>query len=156
MPKFEVSDPSLMRHLGAFVTLKRKGNLRGCIGRFSPTTIPLYEVVSHMAVAAASQDMRFSPVKADELKDLDYEISVLSVPKRVASWKDVKLGRDGVIIEKGLRKGVFLPQVATEHNMTIDEFLGELCAQKAGLPRDCYKRGDVDLYTFTAQVFGAH
>ena len=156
VPEFTVTDPALKKHLGAFVTLKANGRLRGCIGSFSPTTIPLYQVVTQMAVAAASQDMRFSPVKGDELEDLTFEISVLSEPKRVASWKEIVLGRDGVIIEKGWHKGVFLPQVATDHNMTIDQFLGELCAQKAGLPRDCYKQNDVELYTFTAQVFEEH
>jgi AmmeMemoRadiSam system protein B/AmmeMemoRadiSam system protein A len=154
VPKFEIADPKLEEKLGAFVTLKKGGRLRGCIGRFSPTTIPLYEVVSQMAVAAASQDARFSPVKPGELEELTYEISVLSVPEKVKGWRDVVIGRDGVIIRKGLRSGVFLPQVATEHNMTLEQFLGELCAQKAGLPRDCYKDSGVELLVFRAEVFG--
>lgn len=154
VPAFEVTNPILLSHLGAFVTLTENGRLRGCIGRFSPTDIPLYQVVSHMAIAAATEDPRFSEVKPDELKKLHYEISVLSVPEKIASWKDVELGKHGVIVEKGWHKGVFLPQVATEYNMTIDEFLGELCSQKAGLPRDCYKDPSVTLLTFTAQVFG--
>lgn len=154
VPSFEITDPKLNERLGAFVTLKKGGRLRGCIGSFSPTTIPLYEVVSQMAVAAASQDARFSPVKREELSSLTYEISVLSVPEKVDSWKDVVIGRDGVIIRKGLHSGVFLPQVATDHHMTLEEFLGELCAQKAGLPRDCYKEKEVDLYVFRAEVFG--
>jgi len=154
VPAFKISDPKLEEHLGAFVTLKKGGMLRGCIGRFSPTAIPLYEVVSQMAVAAATQDARFRPVRPDELRDLSYEISVLGVPERVKSWKDVVIGRDGVIIRKGLHSGVFLPQVATEHDMTLEQFLGELCAQKAGLPRDCYKDSDVELLVFRAEVFG--
>ncbi len=155
-PKFEVADPALNEHLGAFVTLKKGGRLRGCIGKFSPTSIPLYEVVSQMAISAASQDVRFPPVKADELKDLSYEVSVLSVPEQIKSWRDVRLGEHGVIIRKGFRSGVFLPQVATENNMTLEQFLGELCNQKAGLPRDCYREPGTNLYVFTAQVFGDH
>jgi hypothetical protein len=154
VPTFEISNSALLAHLGAFVTLTEEGRLRGCIGRFSPTDIPLYQVVSHMAIAAATEDPRFSEVKPDDLKKLRYEISVLSAPEKIKSWKDVELGKHGVIVEKGWHKGVFLPQVATEHNMTIDEFLGELCSQKAGLPRDCYRDPSVSLFTFTAQVFG--
>lgn len=153
-PKFEISDPALNEYLGAFVTLKKHGQLRGCIGRFSPTHIPLYEVVSQMAISAATQDMRFPPVKSDELSKLSYEVSVLSVPERIDDWHDVELGRHGVIIRKGFRSGVFLPQVATENHMTLEQFLGQLCSQKVGLERDCYKRSGVNLYVFTAQVFG--
>ncbi|MFH1830634.1 MAG: AmmeMemoRadiSam system protein B [Pseudomonadota bacterium] len=153
MPNFEISDPELNKYLGAFVTLKKNGRLRGCIGRFSPTTIPLYQVVSLMAISAATQDMRFAPVEKDELKDLTYEISVLTEPRKIDSWKDVVPGRDGVIVKKGFHSGVFLPQVATEYNMTLEQFLGELCAQKAQLARNCFTEPDVDLYVFTAQVF---
>jgi AmmeMemoRadiSam system protein B/AmmeMemoRadiSam system protein A len=153
IPKFDISDLNLNEQLGAFVTLKKGNDLRGCIGRFSPTMMPLYEVVSLMAVSAATQDMRFTPVKKEELKDLTYEISVLSEPKKIDSWKDVALGKDGVIIKSGFNSGVFLPQVATEYHMTLEQFLGELCSQKAGLPRDCFTKPNVELYVFTAQVF---
>jgi len=153
-PKFEVSDPALNERLGAFVTLKKGGRLRGCIGKFSPTSIPLYEVVSQMAISAASQDVRFPPVKSDELGELSYEVSVLSVPEQIKDWREVEVGRHGVIMRKGFRSGVFLPQVATENKMTREQFLGELCSQKARLPRDCYRDPGTSMYVFTAQVFG--
>jgi len=153
-PEFNITDPALNQKLGAFVTLKLNGMLRGCIGRFSPTSIPLYQVVSQMAVAAAVQDPRFPPVTKDELKNITYEISVLSVPEKINSWQDVVLGKHGVIVSDGLNRGVFLPQVATEFNMNREAFLAEICSQKAGLPRDCYKDPKVELQVFTAQVFG--
>ena len=105
-------------------------------------------------VAAAVQDPRFPPVTKDELKNITYEISVLSVPEKINSWQDVVLGKHGVIVSDGLNRGVFLPQVATEFNMNREAFLAELCSQKAGLPRDCYKDPKVELQVFTAQVFG--
>jgi len=107
-----------------------------------------------MAIAAAMTDNRFLPVSKDELPDLSYEISVLSLPQEIGDWKKVKLGVDGVIVSKGLSKGVFLPQVATETGWNLEEFLGQLCYQKAGLSPDCYKNDPgVKLEIFTAQVF---
>jgi len=146
--------PALEEKLGAFVTLRERGRLRGCIGRFSPTDIPLYQVVANMAVSAATEDMRFSPVETSELKDIRYEISVLSPLKRISDPSEIKLGRDGVKVYKDGRSGVFLPQVATETGWNLDQFMGELCSQKAGLPSDCWKNPSTQLYTFTAQVFG--
>jgi len=144
--------PDLEKHLGAFVTLKKHGELRGCIGRFQPD-IPLYQVVIQMAIAAATEDTRFSPVSESELKDLEYEISVLSPLTKVDSWKDVEIGKHGVEIIKGSYRGVFLPQVATENNWDRETFLSILCTQKAGLPADCYKDPETEIYVFTAQVF---
>ncbi len=150
----EVSNnlPALEKHLGAFVTLKKHEELRGCIGRFQPD-IPLYQVVIQMAIAAATEDTRFSPVSESELKDLEYEISVLSPLAKVDSWKDVEIGKHGVEIVQGIRRGVFLPQVAAENNWDRDTFLSILCTQKAGLPADCYKDPETSIYVFTAQVF---
>jgi hypothetical protein len=153
LPSFEIGDPLLNEHLGAFVTLKKHGRLRGCIGRFEPN-IPLYQVVSQMAVAAATQDARFYPVQADELNDLEYEISVLSPLRKIDDWREIELGKHGVQIKQGLRSGVFLPQVATENNWDLDKFMGELCFQKVGLSWDCWKKGQVDIYVFTAEIFG--
>jgi AmmeMemoRadiSam system protein B/AmmeMemoRadiSam system protein A len=153
IPSFEVGDPLLNEHLGAFVTLKKHGQLRGCIGRFEPN-IPLYQVVSQMAVAAATQDARFYPVQADELNNLEYEISVLSPLRKIDDWREIELGKHGVQIKQGPRSGVFLPQVATENNWDLDKFMGELCSQKAGLSWDCWKKGQVDIYVFTAEIFG--
>ncbi len=137
---------------GAFVTLHKQGRLRGCIGLFTSSD-PLYLVVAQMAVAAATQDHRFPPVSAGELKDIDIEISVLSEPKPVADWKSVRLGVDGVIVRRGMASGVFLPQVATETGWDLETFLGQLCSQKAGLAWECYKDPATKLLTFQADVF---
>lgn len=152
IPPYMPTSKKLERPAGAFVTLKEHGNLRGCIGRFEPN-IPLYLVIQQMAVAAATQDPRFNPVKEGELDKLEYEISVLSPLKKVSSAEEIELGKHGVEVQKGFRSGVFLPQVATETGWSKEEFLSELCSQKAGLPRNCWQNGSTDLYVFTAQVF---
>jgi AmmeMemoRadiSam system protein B/AmmeMemoRadiSam system protein A len=153
IPQFKINDPVLNQPRGAFVTLKKHGQLRGCIGRFEPD-IPLYQVVSQMAIAAATQDIRFYPVQPEELGDLEYEISVLSPLRKIDDWREIEIGRHGVQIRYGLRSGVFLPQVATENNWDLEEFMGNLCQHKAGLPRDCWKNREVDIYIFTAEIFG--
>ncbi len=153
IPEFEIENEMLEQKLGAFVTLKREDQLRGCIGRFSPTDIPLYQVVSQMASAAASQDKRFLPVTEDELDDLEYEISVLSNLEKVDSWEEIEIGKHGVQIKQFLNRGVFLPQVAVDNNWDLEKFMGELCYQKAGLSRDCWKNEKTEIYVFTAQVF---
>jgi len=152
VPDFEVDDSLLNEHLGAFVTLKKQGQLRGCIGQFQPD-IPLYQVISQMAVSAAVQDSRFAPVQSDELNDLEYEISVLSPLRKINDWRQIELGKHGVQIRQGAYSGVFLPQVATENNWDLNKFMGELCSQKAGLSWNCWKDKNVDLYIFTAEVF---
>lgn len=152
LPEFEVADSLLNENLGVFVTLKKHGQLRGCIGRFEPD-IPLYQVVSQMAVAAATEDIRFYPVQANELDDLEYEVSVLSPLKKITDWREIEIGKHGVQVRQGFRSGVFLPQVATENNWDLEEFMGNLCEGKAGLPRQCWKTDEVDLYIFTAEVF---
>ncbi|MEQ8253863.1 MAG: AmmeMemoRadiSam system protein A, partial [Smithellaceae bacterium] len=109
---------------------------------------------SQMAVAAASEDPRFRPVRADELKDIEIEISVLSKPRVVRSADEIELGKHGVIVSKGyLNRGVFLPQVADETGWSKEHFLAELCSQKAGLPPDSWKDPSVKLEVFTADVF---
>lgn len=143
---------NLNKHQGAFVTLKKHGDLRGCIGEFKADE-PLYRVVINMAIAAATQDPRFNPVLEDELDDLEYEISVLSPLRKVDSWKEIEIGKHGVEIKQGMRRGVFLPQVATENNWDLNTFMNVLCTQKAGLPADCWKDPKTEIYVFTAQVF---
>ena len=106
-----------------------------------------------MAVAAASQDPRFTPLTAAELKDIDLEISVLSQPRRVKDASEIQLGKHGVIVSAGGHQGVFLPQVADETGWSKEEFLSQLCSQKAGLPPDAWKDPDTALYVFTADVF---
>lgn len=154
VPEFSESTPALNQKLGAFVTLRKHGELRGCIGRFtSDDNPPLYQTVSQMAVAAATQDYRFSPVVASELPDLEYEVSVLSPLRRIDDWQEIQLGKHGVEIKKGSRSGVFLPQVAIETGWDLDTFMGQLCSQKAGLPWNCWQNKETELYIFTAQVF---
>ncbi len=152
VPEFSPAAPALHQQLGAFVTLKEKGQLRGCIGRFEPSD-PLYKIVQQMAVSAATEDPRFRPVSAGELNKLEYEISVLSPLKKIPDANAIVLGRHGVTVSKGFYHGVFLPQVATETGWSKEEFLSELCSQKAGLPRNCWKDPGVDLEVFTAEVF---
>jgi hypothetical protein len=152
-PKASITDPALQEQLGCFVTLRKNGQLRGCMGEFSPTT-PLWQTVIDRTVVAATQDPRFSPVEPDELKDISLEISVLSKPEPIDDWQKIELGIHGVIVQKGNRSGTYLPQVGTEHNWNnIEDFLSNLCQSKAGLPADCYKDKNVDLLTYTADVF---
>ena len=154
VPSFSIKDERLNWKEGAFVTLHENNNLRGCIGQIIPSEDPLWQVVRDMAIAAATDDPRFSPVNESDLENLDYEVSVLSAPERIDNWKKVELGKHGVIVRKGPNSGVFLPQVATETGWQLEEFLSQLCFQKAGLTPDCYKNNkEVELYIFTAQVF---
>lgn len=152
VPDVSVKDDRLQEIEGAFVTITKNGALRGCIGNIIGQK-PLYETVRDMAVAAASQDPRFSPVTVGELKDFHVEISVLSKPRRVKDASEIQLGVHGVIVSAGNRQGVFLPQVAGETGWSKEEFLSQLCSQKAGLPRDAWKDPHTALYVFTADVF---
>ncbi|MBI5220273.1 MAG: AmmeMemoRadiSam system protein B [Candidatus Liptonbacteria bacterium] len=149
--RLSIAELEIDRRAGAFVTIKKNGILRGCIGTFEPA--PLAQVVAQMALAAATEDRRFSPISPEELKDLEYEVSVLSVPQPVASADAIQLGKHGVQITQGNRAGVFLPQVVAETGWDKETFLSELCAQKAGLPRDCWQDPRTRLEVFTAQVF---
>jgi hypothetical protein len=153
-PEFTESDQRLQAEEGAFVTLTKQGQLRGCIGNILGSG-PLYQTVRDMAVAASSQDPRFNPVTPDELKDIAVEVSVLSKPWVVKSADEIVLGKHGVIVSRGMfNRGVFLPQVATETGWTKEQFLSELCSQKAGLPPLCWRDPTTTIEVFTAQVFG--
>lgn len=152
MPNVSVDDPKLDEELGVFVTLRKNGQLRGCIGELGPNE-PLWKVVRQKAIDAAIYDPRFLPVTFEELEKIKIEISVLSPQKKISDWRKIELGKHGVVVKKGLRSGVFLPQVATENNWDLDTFMGQLCSQKAGLPWDCWKGKDTELFVFTAQVF---
>jgi AmmeMemoRadiSam system protein A len=143
----------MAQKLGVFVTLKKKGALRGCIGSILPSE-PLVQAVQNKAIQAAKDDPRFHQVYADELKEIKIEISVLSPIKRIKNADEIVMGRDGVIIVRGDRSGVFLPQVAQETGWTKERFMSELCSQKAGLPEDAWKDAATELYTFTVYVFG--
>jgi len=152
LPEIKKDDPVFKEKRGVFVTLKKNGHLRGCIGYIYPVA-PLIETVRKMAIEAATSDPRFSPVSFNELKDIEIEISVLTDPKRVKSADEIVLGRDGVIVKKNFHQGVFLPQVAEETGWSKKEFLRQLCWQKAGLFPDAWKDPETELYTFQAEVF---
>ncbi len=156
IPQFTIQDKRLNKRQGAFVTLKKQNQLRGCIGQIIPSQNPLWQVVRDMAIAAATEDPRFSPVNISELPKLEYEISVLSPPVKITNWQQIELGKHGVIIQRGWQQGVFLPQVAEETGWSLEEFLAQLCSQKAGLAPDCYKNDPkVEFKIFTAQVFSS-
>ncbi len=138
--------------LGCFVTLKKKGDLRGCIGTFVSRD-NLVENVKKMAVAAAFDDPRFYDVTLDELKDLSVEISVLYPLIKINSIEEIKVGRDGLYVIYGYYSGVLLPQVALEYGWSREEFLSHTCI-KAGLPQDAWKNLDIEIYRFEAEVFG--
>lgn len=142
--------PELTRPSGVFVTLRKQGQLRGCIGRID-TDEPLAQSVPVVALDAALRDHRFSPVTAEELAELDVEVSVLTPPQKLTDPTDLVAGRDGVILEYEGRRGLFLPQVWDETGWTRVEFLRELASQKAGLPPDAWKQAT--LYTFQDQIF---
>ncbi len=145
------SSPALRVHRGAFVTLKEKGDLRGCIGHMAQDT-PLALTVARTALDSAFKDSRFRPLRADELGDIKVEISALTPMEPVSGPGAIAVGRDGVLIEKGGRQAVFLPQVAPEQGWDREEMLAHLCL-KAGLDADAWRHG-ARFYTFRAEVFG--
>jgi hypothetical protein len=151
VPLPRLSSPILREPRGVFVTLKKGEDLRGCIGHMVPDR-PLAELVAAMALQAAFEDPRFSPVTARELPDLEVEISVLTPMKPVSGPNDIVVGRDGVLLQKGGRSAVFLPQVAPEQGWGRDEMLNHL-SQKAGLSSGAWKEG-ANFLTFQAIVFG--
>lgn len=146
-------DDTLRAHGAAFVTLRKGGLLRGCIGSVLPHE-PLYENVVHNAVQAC-HDPRFEGfrIQPGELGQIDIEISVMGPPTPVSGPEDVKVGRDGVILTLGGHRGLFLPQVPVEQGWDRQTYLRQL-GRKAGLDTDAYKDPRAILETFTAQVFG--
>ena len=143
--------PELTRKRAAFVTLTEHGQLRGCIGSIFPQEA-LWESVRRHARNAALDDPRFPPVGPDEAGKLHIEISVLTVPHRVASWRDVHIGADGVVLSLDGRRAVYLPQVAPEQGWTLEETLTHL-STKAGLPRMAWKDPNCQFLTYQATVF---
>jgi AmmeMemoRadiSam system protein B/AmmeMemoRadiSam system protein A len=142
--------PILQRPQGAFVTLKKHGTLRGCIGHMIPDT-PLGQTVGAMAMEAAFDDQRFNQLQPDEMQDLEIEVSVLTPWTPVARAEDIVIGRDGVVIRKEGHSAVFLPQVAVEQKWDRPTLLTNLC-RKAGLPPDAWKNG-AQFLVFQADVF---
>jgi len=146
------TDPVLNQKMGAFVTLHKNKELRGCIGNLVGSQA-LYLTVLDMAIAASVDDPRFPALNLTELNDLQIEISVLSPLERIDSAEKIELGKHGILVKRGFKSGVFLPQVAAETGWSKEEFLNYLCAQKAGLPADAWRDKDTELYIFTADVF---
>ncbi|RMF65437.1 MAG: AmmeMemoRadiSam system protein A [Calditrichaeota bacterium] len=151
IPVVETDSPRLREHRGVFVTLKVDHHLRGCIGMLNADR-PLVETVGEIAAAAAFQDPRFPPLSPDELPQVSIEISVLAPLKRVSSVKKIKVRRDGLLIKKGRAQGVLLPQVASKNRWNRKTFLENACL-KAGLEKDAWTEPEVEIMTFTAQVF---
>ena len=151
-PRAEPLTAALEAECGAFVTLNKSGRLRGCIG-YIRAIAPLHETVAKMAVQAATGDPRFPAVTADELPALDIEISVLSPLREVEDVENIVVGRDGLIVQDALHSGLLLPQVAAEYGWDRETFLEHTCL-KAGLPVDAWRRDDVTILSFTAEVFG--
>ena len=149
-PRLLTPTANLKSKCGAFVSLHKHGHLRGCIGHFGED-VPLHEIVSEMAKAAAFEDPRFNPVTKEELDDIDIEISVLTPMRRIQSIDEFELHRHGIYIRKGFRSGTFLPQVADEVDWTKEEFVSHCARDKAGIGWDGWK--DAELYVYEAIVF---
>jgi MEMO1 family protein len=150
-PSLEDLSVTLKENRGAFVTLKTHGQLRGCIGRLVADR-PLGEVVAEMALAAAFQDPRFSPLRADELKNLEIEISALTPFQKITGVDEIHVGKDGILMRNGGSSGLLLPQVATDYGWDRTTFLENTC-QKAGLLKGCWKDKNTEIYIFSADVF---
>jgi hypothetical protein len=144
------SNETLSRPGGAFVTLRRRGRLRGCIGQFA-TDLPLARVVARCAVAAGQEDPRFHAVKPEELAEIEIELSILS-PAMEIPQDQIEIGRHGLIVSSGGQRGVLLPQVAAQYKWTPERFLQETCV-KGGLDQNAWKIPGTRIEAFTAEIF---
>jgi len=145
------------KKMGVFVTLKKNEKLRGCIGYPRPV-LPLIEALLDVSISAAVRDPRFPPVSLKEIEKITVEITILTPPELIKSDpkdypKNIKIGRDGLIVEKGFFSGLLLPQVPIEWNWDEEEFLANTC-MKAGLPIDSWLGPDTKVYKFQGQIFG--
>jgi len=150
-PGIVVTEDRLQENCGAFVTIKKHGQLRGCIG-YIIAVKPLHETVKDVAASAAVNDFRFTPVTEKELDELELEISALTPLKRINDAREIEVGKHGLYMKQGLNSGLLLPQVATEYGWDRETFLEHTCT-KAGLPKDAWKDPSTEIYTFTAEVF---
>jgi len=143
--------------LGAFVTISKNGELRGCMG-FVRSKLDLVETVRLASLAAAFEDPRFPPLTKDEFSQVKFELTLLGEPRLLSEFelknpeRHIVIGRDGLLIERGLNAGVLLPQVAVEYQLDATRFLDLTCV-KAGLPRGCWKSKDTKVYVFSAKIF---
>jgi AmmeMemoRadiSam system protein A len=155
-PIISIDRPAVFENMGAFVTLRNDGELRGCIGLFN-ADYPLYLVVRDMAISAATKDTRFRPVSLYELNNIDIEISVLTPNKQINSIDEFILGQHGIYMIKEGKSGTFLPQVANETGWTKEEFLGHCSQDKMGMRWEDWKSADLYIYeaiVFTEKQFG--
>ncbi len=143
----------LKEPLGAFVTITKEGDLRGCIGRFTSTE-PLWEVIGDMAVEAAFGDPRFTALTAPEYSAIQLEISVLGPMKKINDISEIKIGKHGIYLKKGFRSGTLLPQVASERGWNAAQFLGYCARDKAGIGWDGWKDKETEIFVYEAYVFG--
>ncbi len=150
LPTLEKPPAALQAESGCFVTIKKQGQLRGCIGSFISRQA-LWLTVREMAVSAATGDPRFYPMKPEDLFNFSLEISVLSPLQQIQSIEEIKVGTHGIYLIKGAAHGVLLPQVATEYGWDRDTFLRHT-SMKAGLPENAWQKG-ADIYIFSAEVF---
>ncbi len=150
-PAVQVISPRLKEPRGAFVTLHKQGELRGCIGHVIDDQ-PLAETVAAMAVAAAFQDPRFPPVTPDELEDLEIEISAMTPLRQITDVEEIEVGRHGIIVQQNGHSGLLLPQVATQYGWDRETFLDYTC-RKANLPADAWKEENTKIFIFSADVF---
>jgi AmmeMemoRadiSam system protein A len=151
LPTLNFQSAALKRNSGVFVTLRIGEDLRGCIGYIEPL-FPLARATQEVAVKAAMEDPRFMPVTLPEIQKIIIEISVLSPLSELQDVEKIEIGKHGLVIDAGYRRGLLLPQVATEYNWDRKQFLKQI-ALKAGLPPDAWKRSEVKLFTFTVEKF---
>ena len=150
IPDTPIALGALAESRGAFVSLRVNGKLRGCIGQVSPK-VSLAETVVQCAVLAAQEDYRFDAVRPEEVTELEIEISVLADPVPV-KLEEIEIGRHGLLVMMGGRRGLLLPQVASERGWDRQRFLEETC-RKADLPPDAWKDPSGQIFAFTAEVF---
>jgi len=152
VPEFEILSDILKEKRAVFVTLKKDGSLRGCIGRIVADT-PLYKTVSNVVVDSAFNDPRFNEVNLSELDQIDIEISVMTPFEKIGSFDEIEVGVHGLMLKLGFNSGLFLPQVATEQGWDKKTYLEQL-SLKAGIDADAYLNKEAVIYKFSAQVFG--
>ena len=143
--------PILKLYIGAFVTLKLEEALRGCIG-YIITKATLYETVCEAAKQAAFSDPRFFPLTKEEFEKIKIEISILSAPQHIKDYKEIIIGKHGLILEEGPFRAILLPQVAVSNNFIREQFLSALC-EKGGLPTNTWQVQKLNLKVFTATIF---
>ncbi len=150
-PEYRTSRKALLENKGAFVSLHRGEELRGCIGQLFPDR-ELYKVVQHCVLNAALEDSRFTPVVQEELPEMSIEISVLTPFRRIHEAEEIEVGKHGLYIIQGHHRGLLLPQVATQYSWDRRKFLEQTC-RKAGLTESAWRDPHTVIHTFEAEIF---